>query len=83
MAGPGAEGAQADRAALASDDVALYEAVVPFPLGASRAKGRRFEPTPRRRAGLSDRFIEHVRAARSSQEARRGGPPAPDVDEAR
>lgn len=80
LVGSEVETAPASRAGLARDDLALYEAVVPFPLGASRAKGRRFEPAPRRLAGLSDRFIEHVRAARSPQEARRGGPPASDVD---
>jgi uncharacterized ferritin-like protein (DUF455 family) len=45
-----------------------YLAAVPFPLGPARAKGRRFEVAPRRRAGLSDALIEHVRSARSSQE---------------
>ncbi|MEZ4280408.1 MAG: DUF455 family protein [Myxococcota bacterium] len=49
-------------------DLERYLASVPFPLGASRAKGRRFEAKPRRRAGLSDAFVEHVRTARSSQE---------------
>ena len=53
-------------------DLDYYLASVPFPLGASRAKGRRFEAKPRTRAGLSDAFIEHVRQARSSQE--RGRP---------
>jgi len=50
------------------DAVARYEASVPFPFSAARAKGRRFDVAARRRAGLSDAFIEHVRAARSSQE---------------
>ena len=49
-------------------DLDCYLASVPFPLGASRAKGRRFESKPRRRAGLSAAFVEHVRTARSSQE---------------
>ena len=49
-------------------DLDHYLASVPFPLGASRAKGRRFEAKPRARAGLSQAFIEHVRSARSSQE---------------
>jgi len=50
------------------DEVARYEAAVPFPLAANRAKGRRFDVPARRRAGLGDAFIEHVRRARSSQE---------------
>lgn len=49
-------------------DLERYLASVPFPLGASRAKGRRFEARPRKRAGLSAAFVEHVRQARSSQE---------------
>jgi len=49
-------------------DLDAYLAAVPFPLGPSRAKGRRFEVAPRRRAGLSDELIEHVRVARSPQE---------------
>lgn len=49
-------------------DLDHYLAAVPFPLGPSRAKGRRFEVGPRRRAGLSDELIEHVRTARSPQE---------------
>ncbi len=55
------------------DEVARYEAAVPFPLSAARAKGRPFYPDPRRRAGLGERFIEHVRRARSRQEL--GGAP--------
>ncbi|MBW2232335.1 MAG: DUF455 family protein [Deltaproteobacteria bacterium] len=51
-----------------SDQVAAYDEAVPFPLAANRAKGRRFDTEARRRAGLSDAFIEHVRVARSSQE---------------
>ena len=58
------------------DDVQRYAEAVPFPLGAARAKARRFDADARRRAGLSDRFIEHVRRARSSQELR-GTPRAP------
>jgi len=61
-------------AATADDDLDLYLESVPFPLGPARAKGRRFEVSPRRRAGLSPRLIEHVRRARSSQER---GPRAP------
>jgi hypothetical protein len=53
-------------------DLELYLDSVPFPLGPARAKGRRFEVGPRRRAGLSRELIEHVRAARSSQERSRG-----------
>ncbi len=67
-------------------DLERYLASVPFPLGASRAKGRRFEAKPRRRAGLSAPFVEHVRTARSSQERSAAGaatlgpgtPTAPD-----
>jgi uncharacterized ferritin-like protein (DUF455 family) len=51
-------------------DLDRYLAAVPFPLGPARAKGRRFEAAPRRRAGLSDALIDHVRHARSSQEQR-------------
>jgi uncharacterized ferritin-like protein (DUF455 family) len=54
----------------ARDDVQRYAEAVPFPLGAARAKARRFDADSRRRAGLSDPFIEHVRRARSSQELR-------------
>lgn len=61
-------------AASADDDLDLYLDSVPFPLGPARAKGRRFEVTPRRRAGLSPRLIEHVRQARSSQERGPGAP---------
>ncbi len=52
---------------------------------AARAKGRRFDVASRKSAGLSDRFIEHVRKARSTQEGglpekRDGGsvPPEPE-----
>jgi uncharacterized ferritin-like protein (DUF455 family) len=57
-----------NQAASADDDLELYLESVPFPLGPARAKGRRFDATSRRRAGLSPRLIEHVRRARSSQE---------------
>jgi uncharacterized ferritin-like protein (DUF455 family) len=50
----------------AHDDLDAYERTVPFPLGASRAKGRRFDAEARRAAGLSERFIEHVKLARPS-----------------
>jgi len=49
-------------------DLDRYLAAVPFPLGPARAKGRRFEAAPRRRAGLSEALIDHVRHARSSQQ---------------
>lgn len=45
-------------------DVAAYDRNVPFPLGAARAKGRNFLAEPRRRAGLSAAFVEHVSNAR-------------------
>ena len=66
-ASPGAPDSRSD-----AGDLDAYLASVPFPLGAGRAKGRRFEAKPRARAGLSEAFIEHVRQARSSQE--RGRP---------
>ena len=49
-------------------DTERYEACVPFPLAANRAKGRRFDVPARRRAGLDDNINEHVRGARSSQQ---------------
>ena len=52
------------------DEIAAYDAAVPFPLGPSRAKGRRFASESRRRAGLGADFIEYVRSARSPQELR-------------
>lgn len=45
-------------------EVDTYQAAVPFPLSAARAKGRRFDIAARHRAGLSDAFIAYVRAAR-------------------
>ncbi|MBY0398855.1 ferritin-like domain-containing protein [Myxococcota bacterium] len=57
-----------------ASDLDHYLAAVPFPLAANRAKGKRFEVAPRARAGLSAAFIEHVRAARSSQERGLAGP---------
>ena len=45
-----------------------YLRVVPFPLSASRAKGRRFDAAARRAAGLPESFIDYVRSARPSQE---------------
>lgn len=64
---PGAEG-RAPGVDEPEADLTAYLAAVPFPLGPARAKGRRFEPAPRRRAGLSDALIEHVRLARSTSE---------------
>jgi uncharacterized ferritin-like protein (DUF455 family) len=54
-------------------DVETYTASVPFPLEASRAKGRSFDAEARRGAGLSDALIEHVRGARATQESRPRG----------
>ena len=51
----------------APSDLAAYSEAVPFPLSLARAKGRRFDAEARRRAGLSEEFIEGVRRARSSQ----------------
>jgi uncharacterized ferritin-like protein (DUF455 family) len=45
-----------------------YQATVPFPLAANRAKGRRFDIPAREAAGLDRPFIEFVREARSSQQ---------------
>lgn len=50
------------------DETRRYELAVPFPLSASRAKGRDFQVGARRRAGLGEAFIEHVRGARASSE---------------
>jgi uncharacterized ferritin-like protein (DUF455 family) len=54
-------------------DTQRFEASVPFPFSAARAKGRRFDAEARRAAGLDAKFIAHVRHARSPQEA----PPSP------
>jgi uncharacterized ferritin-like protein (DUF455 family) len=48
-----------------ASDVDTYLETVPFPFGPHRAKGRRFDADARRRAGLSERFIETVETARS------------------
>jgi uncharacterized ferritin-like protein (DUF455 family) len=53
-------------------EIERYAEAVPFPLSAARAKGRRFDAESRRRAGLGEDFIAHVREARSSQEAKPG-----------
>jgi uncharacterized ferritin-like protein (DUF455 family) len=59
------------RLAPAGEDQSLaYASSVPFPLEAARAKGRVFQADARRRAGLSESFIEHVRSARATQESR-------------
>ena len=52
----------------AGNDLERYRACVPYPLGAARAKGRRFDAASRRSAGLDESLIEAVRTARSSQE---------------
>jgi uncharacterized ferritin-like protein (DUF455 family) len=57
-------------------DIELYERCVPFPLSASRAKGRRFDAAARHEAGLSHEFVAYVRGARSPQELRRSDRPA-------
>ena len=46
-------------------DVEAYLETVPFPFGPHRAKGRRFDADARRRAGLTERFIETVETAQS------------------
>ena len=51
-----------------SDPIAAYEAGVPFPLAAARAKGRHFDAAARIDAGLSPKFIAYVRDARSNAE---------------
>jgi len=53
------------------DEIASYTAAVPFPLEASRAKGRRFSAEARRAAGLSEALIEHVRSARPAHANRK------------
>ena len=62
------------------DDLDAYLEAVPFPLSAARAKGRRFDVSSRRSAGLSDRFIEHVRSARSTQQSGLSQETQPDRD---
>ncbi|WP_373048063.1 DUF455 family protein [Vulgatibacter sp.] len=52
------------RLAGTGDEVEAYAAAVPFPFSAARAKARRFDVKARRRAGLSDAFIDWVRAAK-------------------
>jgi uncharacterized ferritin-like protein (DUF455 family) len=55
-------------------DIDLYLEAVPFPMSPARAKGRRFDVPARRRAGLSEAFIEQVRSARSSQNTKPSDP---------
>ncbi len=52
----------------APSQIEAYQASVPFPLAANRAKGRRFDVPAREAAGLDRPFIEFVRQARSSQQ---------------
>jgi uncharacterized ferritin-like protein (DUF455 family) len=59
-----------------TSEIERFSEAVPFPLSAARAKGRRFDVESRRRAGLTEEFIEHVRAARSTQETRRRSGPS-------
>jgi uncharacterized ferritin-like protein (DUF455 family) len=54
-------------------EIERYSETVPFPLSAARAKARRFDVAARRRAGLGEEFIEHVRSARSTQETQPRG----------
>jgi uncharacterized ferritin-like protein (DUF455 family) len=63
---------------LGADPVLLYAKCVPFPLAANRAKGRRFDLPSRRKAGVPDALIEHVRHARSSQQL--AGDPTPAAE---
>jgi uncharacterized ferritin-like protein (DUF455 family) len=55
-------------------DIDLYLEAVPFPMSPARAKGRRFDVPARRRAGLSEEFIEQVRTSQSSRHAKPGDP---------
>ena len=50
-------------------DVDAYLEAVPFPFAPTRAKGRAFDADARRRAGLSEAFIETVRTARGRTRA--------------
>lgn len=55
-----------------TSEIEAYEEAVPLPLCAARAKGRRFDAAARRRAGLGDAYIDHIRSARSRTELRPG-----------
>jgi uncharacterized ferritin-like protein (DUF455 family) len=46
----------------------LYQAHVPFPLQAARAKARRFDVKARERAGLDPDFVAFIRAARPAHQ---------------
>lgn len=50
------------------DEVERYTRHVPFPLSPVRAKARRFDVAARRRAGLGDAFIAHIRDARPTHQ---------------
>jgi len=60
-----------------ADPVALYEQAVPFPLGPRRAKAHPFDEVSRRRAGLPEALIEHVRQGGGAVEAPLPRPPSP------
>ena len=53
--------------AVVVDEVTTYEAAVPFPLAANRAKGRQFSREARQAAWLSEPFIDYIDAARPHQ----------------
>jgi len=59
-------------------DLETYTAAVPAPFCAARAKGRRFDADARRRAGLSEPFIEHVRHARPPSRSVQREPTSPE-----
>ncbi|MDP6980558.1 MAG: DUF455 family protein [Myxococcota bacterium] len=61
-----------------TDIIEAYTEAVPFPLSAARAKGRQFDVTSRRRAGLGQPFIDFVRDAQSSQNRKQAKRPARD-----
>ncbi len=51
-----------------ADTIEAYCEAVPYPLSATKARGKHFDVTGRRRAGLEESFIDYVR---KSQRARR------------
>ena len=63
-------------------DRRLYQAHVPFPLSAARAKGRRFEKGARKRAGFSADFIAFVEAARPYERSPSSPSPASSASSA-